>query len=188
MMRLWQAIACGAAGIAVVATLFCPPVRQRAIRAILGHTNPDLLDTRLPFLVFAFRPLAQEEPIAHAIAASMPDLCGLFATWPYTGAWETPATLCVSAGILAVIRQADSPTGRGAVMAGHPVGEITRLAMLALLCRGAPGVFPPLHDETPRLSDRAPRFASAPFFPLSLVKVRAALVARRKARMVSTWL
>ena len=32
MMRRWQAMACGAAGIAVVATLFCPPVWQRAIR------------------------------------------------------------------------------------------------------------------------------------------------------------
>jgi hypothetical protein len=359
MMRHWQAIACGAAGIAVVATLFCPPVWQRAIRgendfqvfyvsgqlvmrrqiydtaafqaaerATLGHTDAELLDSRPPFLALVFWPLAQlpyrvawplwaaivgtavlgfiwlwpdrraaalaccwsgalcsalvngqdlllillwlaialrirerrpfltglllalcaakfhlfiflplllwrhqlwrgfvagaagllaisfalagwdwpwqyaatlaqVEAVTHAKAAIMPNLHGLFETWPHAGAWEILATLCVSAGVFAVVRRADFPTGiaavlaggllvsrhaylqdcalllpallialpaaRGvglvalawlltpmsalAVLAGHPAGDFTRLAILALLGCAVAGALPALQTQ-----------------------------------------
>jgi arabinofuranan 3-O-arabinosyltransferase len=359
MMRRWQAVACGAAGIAVMATVFwrpClehiqrgdndfqvsyvsgqlimrgqiynTPVFQAAERAILGRTNPDLLDTRPPFLALVFWPLAQlpyrlawplfaciaaaavvafiwlwpdrpaaalaccwsgalwaalgngqdvllilvwlgtalriresrpflaglllslcaakfhffvflpvllwrhrlwrgfaagaaglvaisfgvagwdwprqylatvaqEEAVAHANAAIMPNLHGLFATWPHAGAWELLASLGVAGGVVAVIRRADFPTGlaavlaggllvsrhaylqdcalllpallivlpvaRGwgllalawllapasalAVLAGHPAGDITRLAILALLGSVVAGAYPTLRAQ-----------------------------------------
>jgi hypothetical protein len=89
MMRRWQAIVCGAAGIAVMAVAFWPlwdrikkadndfqafyvsgqlvlrgelyntPAFQSAERAILGHANPELLATRPPFFALALWPLAQ---------------------------------------------------------------------------------------------------------------------------------
>lgn len=129
--------------------------------------------------------LAQEEAVANAKSAIMPNLHGMLATWPHAGAWEILATLCVGAGVFAVIRRADFATGLAAVLVGgllvsrhayladcalllpallivlpaargwslllvgwllaplsalavlarHPAGDITRLAILVLLCR-----------------------------------------------------
>lgn len=160
--RLWRGFAAGAAALVVISF------------ALGGWRWP----------VEYAATVASEEAVAQANSAIMPNLHGLFAALPYSGACEIGASLCVAAAVLVAVNRTDFATGlaavlaggilvsrhaylhdcalllpallimlpavRGwallplawllapasaiAVLAGHPAGDITRLAIVALFC------------------------------------------------------
>ncbi len=94
--RLWRGFATGAA--ALLAVSF----------ALAGWNWPSQYAATL----------AQEEAVAHANSAIMPNLHGLMSNWPHADAWEIGATLLVGAAVLTVIRRADFRVGMAATLIG----------------------------------------------------------------------